>query len=187
MTRIVALSGSLRARSVNSALARDVTEVAPAGVAVTVATIGGIPLYDADAEAATGLPDAVVALKEQIVAADGLLLVTPEYNNAMPGVFKNAIDWLSRPPADIPRVFGDRPVGLLGATPGLGGTRLAQQAWLPVLRTLGTRLWTGRQLYVAGAGKVFDEAGALVDPKVRELLTAFVVGFAAFAEPPGRR
>jgi hypothetical protein len=72
-------------------------------------------------------------------------------------------------------------VAVLGATPGSGGTRLAQAAWLPVLRALGTRLWSGKQLYVASAAQAFDPSGRLVEPKVRELLTAFVAGFAAFA------
>jgi len=78
-----------------------------------------------------------------IAAADGLLLVTPEYNNSIPGVFKNAIDWLSRPPADISRVFGGKPVAIIGASPGGFGTILSQEAWLPVLRTLGTKPWFG--------------------------------------------
>jgi NAD(P)H-dependent FMN reductase len=95
-------------------------------------------------------------------------------------VFKNAIDWLSRPAADIDRVFGDKPVALMGATPGMGGTRLAQSAWLPVLRTLGTRAWAGDQLYVARAGQAFDEEGKLVDEKVTKRLSEFMAGFAAF-------
>jgi chromate reductase, NAD(P)H dehydrogenase (quinone) len=68
-----------------------------------------------------------------------LLLATPEYNNSMPGALKNAIDWLPRPPSDIPRIFGNRPVAVMGASPGGFGTVLAQNAWLPVLRTLGVR------------------------------------------------
>jgi chromate reductase len=87
-------------------------------------------------------------------AANGLLLVTPEYNNAMPGVFKNAIDWLSRPPQDIPRVFGGRPVALMGATPGGLGTVLAQTAWLPVVRALGMQPWFGTPLSVSGTHQV---------------------------------
>ena len=120
------------------------------------------------------------ALKERVVAADGLLLVSPEYNNGIPGVFKNAIDWLSRPSSDIERVFGDRPVGVIGATPGRGGTAMAQAGWLPVLRTLGTQLYTGGRLQVAGAGKVFDDHGAIVDDTVRKLLEAYMQGFATF-------
>jgi NAD(P)H-dependent FMN reductase len=122
----------------------------------------------------------VRALKDRIAASSGLLLVTPEYNNSIPGVFKNAIDWLTRPPNDIARVWGDRPVAVIGATPGRGGTLLSQAAWLPVLRTLGTRPWFGGRLQVASAGSVFDEEGRLVDERVREQLKKFLDGFAAF-------
>jgi NAD(P)H-dependent FMN reductase len=180
MTTIVGLSGSLRKGSFNSALLRAAAESMPAGAELTIGSIGGIPLYDADVEEATGVPDVVAALKEKIVAADGLLLVTPEYNNSLPGVFKNAIDWLSRPPADIPRVFGGRPVAVIGASPGGFGTLLSQTAWLPVLKTLGTRAFFGARLQVARAGNVFDASGKLVDEQVREQLRKFLAGFVKF-------
>jgi NAD(P)H-dependent FMN reductase len=96
-----------------------------------------------------------------------------------------AIDWLSRPPADVARVFGDKPVALMGATPGASGTRLAQSAWLPVLRTLGTRAWAGRQLYVGGATQVFDAQGQLADAKIDKLLNEFMAGFVAFVKGNG--
>jgi len=179
MARIVGISGSLRKASFNAALLRAAVEVAPAGLQVEVASIVGIPLYDADVDR-EGTPAPVAALKDRIAGAGGLLLVTPEYNNSMPGIFKNAIDWLSRPSKDIPRVFGNKPVAITGATPGRGGTRLAQNAWLPVLRTLGTRLFSGRQLYVAGASKAFDADGRLTDEEVRKLLAEFMATFAVF-------
>ena len=185
MTRIVGIAGSLRKASFNASLLRAAAELAPAATTVDVATIAGIPLYDGDVEAEKGIPDVVTALKDRIAAADGLLLVSPEYNSSIPGVMKNAIDWLSRPNKDIERVFGDKPVALMGATPGMAGTRLAQAAWLPVLRTLGTRAWTGKQLYVAGAGKVFDAEGKLVDDKVKQLLGDFMAGFASFVGRSG--
>ena len=180
MARLIGIAGSLRRGSHNAALLRAARDLAPAGTEVDVATIAGIPLYDGDVESEQGIPEPVAQLKDRIVAADGLLLVTPEYNHSLPGVLKNAIDWLSRPPRDIPRVFGDKPVAILGATPGAGGTRLAQAAWLPVLRALGVRTWSGRQLYVAGAAQAFDAEGALVDEKVRKLLAEFLAGFVAF-------
>jgi NAD(P)H-dependent FMN reductase len=184
MTRIVGIAGSLRRGSCNAALLRAARELAPPDVEIEIASLVGVPLYDGDVEAERGIPDVVTALKERIATATGLLLATPEYNHSIPGVLKNAIDWLSRPPEDIPRVFGDRPVALLGATPGPGGTRLAQTAWLPVLRVLGARAWAGKQLYVAGAGKVFDPEGRLVDEKIRKLLSEFVAAFAAYAKAP---
>ena len=141
MTKLVGISGSLRQGSLNSALLRTAAELMPDGAAMMVATIRGIPLYDGDVEAAEGIPEPVRLLKEAVLASDGLLLVTPEYNNSIPGVFKNAIDWLSRPSADIKRVFGGKPVALMGASPGGFGTILSQNAWLPVLRTLGAELW----------------------------------------------
>ena len=180
MTTIVGLSGSLRQHSFNSALLATAATLMPEGATLAIASIRGIPLYDADEEAAHGVPALVEALKAKIAAADGLLLATPEYNNSIPGVFKNAIDWLSRPPADIAKVFGDKPVALIGASPGGFGTILSQNAWLPVLRTLGTLPYFGGRLGVASAGKVFDAHGEVVDAKIKELLEKYVVGFAKF-------
>ena len=96
MTTILGLSGSLRRASFNSGLLRAAVELAPAGTTVLQGSIHEVPLYDADLEAAQGLPAAVQTLQAQLRDADGLLLVTPEYNNGMPGVFKNAIDCMSR-------------------------------------------------------------------------------------------
>ena len=92
MTRILGISGSLRAGSYNTALMRAAQALAGDGVQFDTATLHGIPLYDGDVEQRDGLPDTVTALKERVVASDGVLLCTPEYNNGIPGVFKNAID-----------------------------------------------------------------------------------------------
>src|SRR5574341_9771 len=174
------ISGSLRKGSYNAALLRAAVELAPAGTEVEIASIAGIPLYDGDLEREQGIPAVVATLKDMIAAADGLLLVTPEYNNSMPGVFKNAIDWLSRPSDDIPRVFGDKPVAVLGATPSRFGTLLSQNAWLPVLKTLGTRPWFGQSLYLSGAHKLFDASGSLTDEDSRKRAQGYVAGFAEF-------
>ena len=181
MARILGISGSLRAGSFNTALLRAAQQVAGDGIAFDAVTLHGIPLYDGDAEARDGLPAAVTTLKDRIIASDGVLLVTPEYNNGIPGVFKNAIDWLSRPAADIARVFGDKPFALVGASPGGFGTILSQNHWLPVLKTLGVQLWAGNRLMVSRAGSAFDADGELVDAKLREQLAGFVQGFATFA------
>ncbi len=180
MTTVLGLSGSLRHGSFNTALLRAAATLMPADATLDIRTLHGIPLYDADIETGTGIPASVIALKDAIVAADGLLLATPEYNNGIPGVFKNAIDWLSRPASDIRRVFGDKPVGLIGASPGPFGTTLSQAAWLPVLRTLGARHWPGGRLLVSRAGQVFDESGALRDAKLQEQLQAYLAGFVSF-------
>jgi NAD(P)H-dependent FMN reductase len=181
MTRILGISGSLRAGSYNTALLRAARPMAPAGVHLEVATLHGIPLYDGDVEQRDGLPTAVTVLKDEIAASAAVLLVTPEYNNGIPGVFKNAIDWLSRPAADIARIFGGRPFAVIGASPGGFGTILAQAAWLPVLRTLGVRHWSGGRLMLSRANQVFDEHGEIKDEATREQLRKFVAGFAEFA------
>ena len=186
MTRILGISGSLRAGSFNTALLHAAQEEASGSeIEFDAATLHGIPLYDGDAEARDGEPDAVAALKRQVLAADGVLLCTPEYNNGIPGVFKNGIDWLSRPASGIPQLFGGKPFALIGASPGGFGTILSQNHWLPVLKTLGVDLWAGSRLYVSRAGQAFDANGALVDDKVRAQLAEFVRGFAGFAG--GRR
>jgi chromate reductase, NAD(P)H dehydrogenase (quinone) len=181
MVRLLGISGSLRSGSFNTALLRAAQSLAEPEVELDAATLHGIPLYDGDLEDSEGLPATVRELKARVVASDGVLLVTPEYNNGIPGVFKNAIDWLSRPGSDIPRVFGDRPFALMGASPGGFGTILSQNGWLPVLRTLRVRHWTGAKLMVARAGDVFDENGEIKDEGTRRKLAAFIKGFAAFA------
>jgi chromate reductase len=179
MATILGLSGSLRAGSLNSSLLRAAALAMPKDATLEIGSIKGIPLYDGDVEA-QGMPQAVTALKERIVATDGLLIVTPEYNNSLPGVFKNAIDWLTRPPADIARVFGKRPVAVMGASPGGFGTLLSQTAWLPVLKTLGTAAYFGGRLQVSRATDVFDANGELVDERIREQLKKFLAGFCEF-------
>ncbi|HET9832553.1 MAG TPA: NADPH-dependent FMN reductase [Vicinamibacterales bacterium] len=179
MPRILGISGSLRRASFNTSLLRAAIEVAPVGTTIEIGSIAEFPLYNADVEAA-GVPSPVQILKAQLAAADGWLIATPEYNNSIPGVAKNAIDWLSRPPSDVPRLFRNKPIAIMGATPGQGGTILSQAAWLPILATLGTSPWFGSRLRVSGAGKVFDADGKLVDDAIREQLRKFVEGFAAY-------
>jgi len=180
MPNILAITGSVRSGSFNQMLTKAVVAHAPAGLSIEAASIQDVPLYDGDAEATSGIPPAVQALKERIVAAQGVLLITPEYNNSIPGTFKNTIDWTSRPSSDIARVYGGKPVGVIGATPGPGGTALAQLAWLPVLRTLGTIPFFGARLQVAHASKVFDASGALTDDAVRGQIERYLTAFSAF-------
>ena len=181
MTELIGIPGSLRRGSFNAALLRAAVGLMPEGARLTIRTIEDIPLYNADRENADGVPDAVTALKDAIAASDGLLIATPEYNNSIPGVLKNAIDWLSRPPSDIRRVFHGRPVALIGASAGGFGTILSQNAWLPVLRTLRADFWSDGRLLVSRAGNVIDEHGDIADEKIREQLRVFVQAFAEFA------
>jgi NAD(P)H-dependent FMN reductase len=179
--RIVGIAGSLRTGSFNAALLRAAVEECPPQASLEIESIRGIPLYDGDIEAAQGIPARAAELKERVATADALLLVTPEYNNSIPGVFKNAIDWMTRPASDIPRVFKGRAVGLIGASPGAFGTVLSQAAWLPVFRTLGMRPWFGQLLYVGNAARVFDASGRLVDEAIRGRLRKYMEGFIGFA------
>jgi len=180
MPTIIGISGSLRRSSFNAGLLRAAAEVAPEGCTVSIVPIIEIPLYDGDVEEKEGIPQPVSDLKERIVAADGLLMVTPEYNNSIPGVFKNTIDWLSRPPEDRFRVFKNLSVGLIGATPGTFGTAFSQYAWQPTLRVLGTQVWAGKLMWVSGAMEKFDENGNLTDDRVRNQLSAYMSGFSEF-------
>lgn len=181
MINIIGVSGSLRKYSYNAGLLRAAAETAPEGCTVTIRPIKGIPLYNADIEDSDGIPPEVIDLKNRIADADGLLMVTPENNNSIPGVFKNTIDWLTRPPEDRFRVFSNCPVGLMGATPSQFGTAFSQYAWLPVLRVLGAQVWSGRLLWVSGAMSKFDKEGNLTDESVKKQLSKYLKGFVDFA------
>ncbi|MFV0492579.1 MAG: NADPH-dependent FMN reductase [Pseudorhodobacter sp.] len=175
MATILGLSGSLRRASFNAGLLRAAAEIAPENTRINIGDIGDVPLYNADIETAGGLPPSVLRLQGQLQMADGLLLVTPEYNNGIPGVFKNAIDWMSRGPGlDI---FAGKPVAVIGASPGGFGTVLSQNHWLPVLRTLKTRPWMEGRLLVSRASSLFDKDGNLTDDKTREALRDVIAGF----------
>ncbi|MFD0982275.1 NADPH-dependent FMN reductase [Tropicimonas aquimaris] len=177
MTTILGISGSLRKASFNTGLLRAAAGMMPEGATLEFGSIEGVPLYNGDDEAANGTPEAVARLRTQLEAADGLLLSTPEYNNGIPGVFKNAIDWMaSGKGADA---FKGKPVAVIGASPMAFGTVLAQDAWWPVLRTLGTRPWYEGRLMVGKAREKFDETGELKDADTRERLASFVEGFVA--------
>lgn len=176
-TKILGISGSLRRASFNSGLLRAARDLAPDGVQIDIGDIHQVPLYNGDEEEAQGQPAAVQALKDQLAQADGLLLSSPEYNNSLPGVMKNVIDWMSR--KEGLEMFKGKPVAVMGASPGGFGTVLAQSAWEPVLRTLRTAPWWEGRLMVSRAGGLFDDDGNLTDDKTRKSVADFVAGFAA--------
>lgn len=170
--RVLGISGSLRKASYNTAALRAARELAPAGMLIEQAEIGGIPLYDEDLRAA-GLPAAVERLRAQIRAADAVLLVTPEYNYSIPGVLKNAIDWASRQP-DQP--FDGKPVAIMGATGGLLGTARAQYHLRQMLVFLNAFPVNKPEVFIGQAASKFDAEGRLTDETtrgfIRQLLEA---------------
>ena len=176
--KLIALSGSLRKDSFNTRLGHAMAAHAPEGVEVETATCHGIPLYDGDLEKAEGVPAAVVELQQRIRAADGLILITPEYNAGMPGVLKNTLDWLSRPPKEMAATFSGKPTGIAGATPGGLGTTLAQSGSLVVLRQFKVHLFPDH-LRVSKAHEALPGAGS-VEGSAADLLDNWLSGFIAF-------
>jgi chromate reductase, NAD(P)H dehydrogenase (quinone) len=178
--RILGLGGSLRDGSKNRALLVEAAAMVPADTELELsqlAVVGSLPLFNQDLLDRDGFPVGVAELKHALREADGLLIATPEYNWGIPGYLKNAVDWASRPASDIPRVFGDLPVALVGAGGG-AGTRFAQTAWLSVFRFLKMRPWFGQSLFVDRAPERFDEHNRLTDEATREQLLGVVTGFA---------
>jgi len=169
---VLALSGSLRKNSYNTALLREAQRLAPSGMTITLGSIREFPLYDADIEART-FPQPVKDLSAAIGAADALIIATPEYNFSIPGVLKNAIDWLSRPQLD--NVLGGKPVAIVGAGGRLGSAR-AQYHLRQVCGCLSMLPMPRPELFVLNAWEKFDDQGRLKDElvavQVRELLTA---------------
>ena len=173
--RILGISGSLRQHSFNRGLLRAAQEDAPDGVQIDVFDLNDVPLYNEDLNAA-GPPQPVVALQTAVRDADALLIATPEYNTSMSGVLKNAIDWASRPFPN--HGLRDKPVALMGASPGRRGTARAQGDVRSVLTALGCHVLPEPLLQVSAAREKFSVEGDLQDEavrqQVRELLEALV-------------
>ena len=178
---IVGLSGSLRRGSLNTLLLQEAAGFMPPETLLEIESIREVPLYDGDVEREQGIPESVQDLKNRIAASHALLISTPEYNHSIPGVLKNAIDWLSRPPCDIPRVFGGLPVAIMGVSIGKRGSLLAQAAWLPIMFRLGSVPWFGDQLALSITSDTFDAQGHIVDAGIRWRLESFITGFVGFA------
>ena len=175
--RVAGFAGSLRKASFNRALLRAAVELAPAGMTIEILEIGGIPVYDADVEA-EGDPAPVAEFKRGIASADGLLIATPEYNHGVPGVTKNAIDWASRPPRES--VLDGKPVAVMGATPGMGGTARGQAQLRQAFTFTNSIAMLKPEILVARAGEKFDAEGRLADETTRGYLEKFLVAFAAW-------
>jgi chromate reductase len=173
---LLGISGSLRAKSYNTGALRAVAELLPEGVTLEEAGIGDLPLFNDDLRL-QGYPPAVQRLRERLGAADGVLLVTPEYNYSVPGVLKNAIDWASRPP-DQP--FDGKPVAIMGASPGMLGSARAQYHLRQMLVFLNAHVLNRPEVMIAHAPDKYDDAGNLTDGPTREFLKTFLAAFTAW-------
>jgi chromate reductase len=174
--RIVGVAGSLRRASFNRGLLRAAVELAPEGVTIEPLEIRELPHYDADLDVEGG-PAVVREFKKQIIAADGLLIATPEYNYSMSGVLKNALDWASRAPE---RAMQNKPVAIVGATPGRWGTVRSQMALRQMLLFPGCRVLPSPLFQIAGAREHFDADGNLTDPETRRELVVVLEAFATW-------
>jgi len=180
--QVLAFAGSLRRNSYNRWLLDTAANLAPPGIALTVHdTIGDVPLFDEDMEAASAAgPVGVKRLRAAIAAADGVLIATPEYNQSLPGVLKNTLDWLSRDDVEHRDVLSAKPVAVIGATPGKWGTRLAQSQLRHALAAMGARTMASPQLYVAEVASSYDIASGTFDAEIQKRLQAFLEGFQAW-------
>lgn len=174
---VLTVPGSLRQGSYNRSLLSAATTVAPATLQLRQADLHDVPLFDEDREDVDQGGPVVQQLRRQVGGADALLVATPEYNQSIPGVLKNAIDWLSRPTPQ--RVLDGKPVAVIGATPGPWGTRLAQQATRHTLAATGCIVMTSPSLFVRDAANVFDD-GLLVDDATASRLGDVVTALEAW-------
>ena len=172
---MVGFAGSLRRASYNRALLRAAAELAPSALHIALHELDAIPLYNGDVEAA-GAPASVVQLRDVIRRSDGLLIATPEYNHGVPGVLKNAIDWLSRPPRDS--ALNGKVAALMGASPGMTGTARGQSQLRQAFVFTNTYALLQPEVLVARAHEKFDSDGRLTDQATRDFLATFLQQFA---------
>ena len=179
--RALGIAGSLRKGSFNRALLRAAHELKPEGLEIDDFEIGAIPLYDGDVED-KGDPEPVAAFKKAVQSADAILIATPEYNYGVPGVLKNAIDWVSRPiPGTKTRVLNQKPAAILGASQGSMGTVRAQSALRQTFQFTQTLVMLQPEVLVALAQTKFDAEGRLTDEPTREVLKKFLAAFLAWS------
>jgi len=174
--KICGISGSLRTGSYNTALLHAVREIAAPDHDVVIAEIGDIPLYNGDVEQAEGIPASVERVAGMIREADALLIVTPEYNAGIPGVLKNAMDWISRVK---PSVYDAKPTAMMGTSPGNLGTARAQMQLRNQLANLNCRTVAQPMIYVGHAGKYFDEGKDGLDDTTRGFVEKQLAALAA--------
>lgn len=172
--RVAGIAGSLRTGSYNRGLLRAAAVIAAPEVEVDMIDLTPIPLYDADVDRA-GQPDAVVDMKRRIEAADGILIVTPEYNGHFSGVLHNAIDWASRPAGSSS--FKDKPTAIASVSTGARGGRRAQPHLRTLLGVVRARVMEAPELFVGNAEERFDAEANLTDEAATEELRAFLAAY----------
>lgn len=179
---ILGLCGSLRARSYNHQALLAAGELMTGASLVGISNGRGLPIYDADAQA-QGWPAAVELLAQQVRAADGVLIASPEYNFSIPGGLKNALDWLSRLPE---QPFKGKPVAILGAATGPVGTARMQYDMRRVLQFLDAEVLPKPEVFIAHAASRFDADGRLSDEPTRGVLAAQMQAFVVWIARSGR-
>ena len=176
MVSLLGICGSMRKASTNRALLRAVGETLPEGATLAIHDSLDLPIFNSD----LADPAGVVELKAAIARADGVVIAVPEYNYSISGGLKNALDWVSRPPAASP--MRGKPVGLVGAATGMSGTIRAQLHLRQMLVYSDTPCLNQPEVLIARAHERFDAAGNLTDASTRDLLARFGAAMVAFVE-----
>lgn len=171
--KVLGFAGSLRQQSHNRSLLRAAETVLPDGMALEIFDLNEIPLFNQDVEA-EGIPEPVMAFREAMKAADALLISTPEYNWSIPGVLKNALDWMSRKGPDTQAPLDGKTVAIMGAGGG-GGTVRAQMHLRDILGHNRLYVLPHPQLMVAKAWAHFDADGNLTDAAMRDRLGSLLL------------
>ena len=169
--KVLGISGSLRKGSYNSMALRAAQKLAPAGIEIEIADISAIPLYNDDVRTA-GEPQAVADLKAKVRAADAVLLVSPEYNFSVPGVLKNTLDWMSRPPEPP---FEEKCVAIMGASGGPLGTARGQYHLRQILVFMNTFTVNKPEVFIGSAQTKFNAEGGLTDETTAKFITDLLV------------
>lgn len=171
--RVLAIAGSLRRESCNRRLLEWAAAHAPSRLDIEIHDgLEGIPLFNEDHE--NPEPLAVARLRDKVEASHGVLIATPEYNQSLPGVLKNVIDWLSRPPREV---LVKRPVAVMGATMGRWGTRLAQSHLRHILQASEALVMPQPCVFIGGASTLFDANGEITDAGTADAVVQMLVAF----------
>lgn len=179
--KIIAVPGSIRKKSINRMLVNSLSLLKPENMEIEIADLSDIPMYNGDVEDA-GIPASVAAFKDKLKKAEGVIIATPEYNHAIPGVLKNALDWASRPPNNP---FDGKPVGIIGASTGLSGTISAQENFRHIAALLNMHVMNYPVVLVRSAKDKFSSDGLLTDDRTKDVLKKYLAAFSSWTEKIG--